>query len=156
MINKPRLIFGHAPLHFASVQQDFSESVNQPLHTKGRDICAHVELWVRNIFIWPFIFLPSDCLKQSLSSLVRVHNRASSVRFSLRGFVWETTTGRMPLASWHLDSHNNSPGKEKWVQLGWDNSRFNVSTRLGTSRFNLSTRLGTSRFDEALQYPVID
>ena len=27
IINKPRLIFGHAPLHFASVQQDFSESV---------------------------------------------------------------------------------------------------------------------------------
>jgi hypothetical protein len=105
IINKPRLIFGHAPLHFrvASVpsQQDFSESVNQPpLHKKGRDICAHVELWVRNIFIWPFIFLPRDCLKQSLSSLVRVRNRrASSVRFSLRGFVREITTGRMPLAS---------------------------------------------------------
>ena len=91
IINKPRFIFGHAPLHFASVhwQQDFSESVNQPLHTKGRDICAHVELWVRNIFIWHFIFLPRDCLKQSLSSLVRVRNRASSVRFSLRGFVRE-------------------------------------------------------------------
>jgi hypothetical protein len=46
IINKPRLIFGHAPLHFASVQHDFSESVNQPLqrnYTKGRDICAHVE-----------------------------------------------------------------------------------------------------------------
>jgi hypothetical protein len=86
--------------HLFSVQQDFSESVNQPMHTKGRDICAHVELWA-NIFIWPFIFLPRDCLKQSLSSLVRVRNlnRASSVRFSLRGFVRETTTGRMPLAS---------------------------------------------------------
>jgi hypothetical protein len=46
-INKHRLSFGHAPLHFASVQQDFSESVNQPLqlyYTKGRDLCAHVEL----------------------------------------------------------------------------------------------------------------
>jgi hypothetical protein len=35
------------------------------------------------------------------------------------GFVRETTKGRMPLASWHLDSHDNSPGKEKWVLLGW-------------------------------------
>ncbi len=48
ILNKRRLFFGHAPFHFASVQQDFSESVKQPLqwhHTKGRDLCAHVELW---------------------------------------------------------------------------------------------------------------
>ncbi len=47
IINKPSLIFGHAPLHLASVQQDFSESVNQPLqrnHAKGCDLHAHVEL----------------------------------------------------------------------------------------------------------------
>jgi hypothetical protein len=46
-INKHGLFFGHAQLHLASVQQDFSESMNQPLqlyYTKGRDLCAHVEL----------------------------------------------------------------------------------------------------------------
>ncbi len=56
IINKPRLIFRHAPLHFASVQQDFSESVNQPLHTKGRDICAHVELWAKEHFYFKLAF----------------------------------------------------------------------------------------------------
>ena len=111
IINKPRFIFGHAPLHFASVQQDFSESVNQPLHTKGRDICAHVDLWVRNIFIWPFIFLPRDCLKQSLSSLVRVRNRASSVRFSLR--LCAGNNDRQDATSFLTSCHDNSPGKEK-------------------------------------------
>ncbi len=47
-------------------------------------IFAH--MWscgLRNIFIWPFTFLPRDCLKLSLT-LVRVRNRASSVSFSLR------------------------------------------------------------------------
>ncbi len=46
IINKYRLIFRHALLHFASVQQEFSESVNQPmqrLHTKGSYLYAHVE-----------------------------------------------------------------------------------------------------------------
>jgi hypothetical protein len=57
IINKPRLIFGHAPLHFASVQQDFSESVNQPLqriYTKGRDLYTHVELWAKEHFYLAF------------------------------------------------------------------------------------------------------
>ena len=69
-INKPRLTFGHAPLHFASVQQDFSESVNQPLqrhHAKGL-IFAHMWRWgpkehTHMIFIEHFKFRPRDCLK---------------------------------------------------------------------------------------------
>jgi len=83
-LNKHRLFFRHAPLHFASVQQlqlDFSESVNQPLQrhdTKGRDLCAHVELGQMKqthvIFFQQFNFLPRDCLKSSLTT-VHVRNK---------------------------------------------------------------------------------
>ena len=67
IINKPRLIFGHAPFHFASVQQDFSESVNQPLqrhYTKGRDLSAHVVVGAKGTHPHEhFKFSPRDCLK---------------------------------------------------------------------------------------------
>ncbi len=108
-------------------------------------IFTHMWSWgLRKKIIWPFDFLPRDCLKLSLT-LVCVRNRASSVRFSLllcagnndrqprqlsrQRKVSSTHLRHQPIQSSNLVGTVTSA--DLIFQLCWDSSKFNLSTRLG-------------------------
>jgi hypothetical protein len=137
----------------------------------------HMWSWgLRNIFIWPFKrfqFLPSDFFKLSLT--LRYFGtclQQCSIRFSLRHCAGndDRRDATSFLTSWQ--PRQFSPGKEMWVQLGWDTSQSNLPTRLGhqpiqssnlvwtpadsifqlgwdTSRFNLPTRFGNQQIQSS-------
>ncbi len=125
-----------------SKEQSLSESVNQLLQAcscpiqKGA-IFTHMWSWgQRKNFIWPFNFLPCDCLKLSLT-LVCVCNCASSVRFLLQLCAGnnDRQDATSFLTSWQPLSRQRKVSstqlRHQPIQSSNCPSLFNLSTLLG-------------------------